>query len=81
MKKIAGKTFKTREEAGLPPLTVEELEEAERRAHQRLKERDAIPLEQRRNIDDGRFSDDIKGTEFDPDWPPTPDKGEGEGAT
>lgn len=78
MKKIAGKTFMTSEEAGLAPLTAEELEDAERRARQRLKKRNAIPIEQKKYIDDGRFSDDIKGTEFDPDWPPTPDKREDE---
>lgn len=79
MKKIGGKTFMTREEAGLPPLTAEEIEEAKRRLRRFGEMRDSIPPEQLRHIDDGRFSDDIKGTEFDPDWPPTPDKGEGEG--
>lgn len=81
MKKIAGKTFMTREEAGLPPLTAEEIEETKRlaregRAHQPVVSSNPSPS----GDDPGdKFRDDMKGTEFDPDWPPTPDKSEGEG--
>ena len=73
MKKIAGKTFKSSEEAGLPPLTAERIEEVKRIVSRSRKIRDAIPPDQRRQPMDDRFTDVISGTEFDPNRPPTRD--------
>ncbi|WP_084484495.1 hypothetical protein [Nocardia anaemiae] len=62
--KIAGKTFRSLEEAGLEPLSKEELEQAERMFAEARAEVAAVPPEKRRPASP-KFYDDTSGTEFE----------------
>ena len=69
MKKIAGKTFMTSEEAGLDPLTPQDTEDIKQRIRKGRAPQPQGPPE-RDPLFRERLQDDLKGTEFDPDRPP-----------
>ncbi|MEU4315295.1 hypothetical protein [Nocardia sp. NPDC024068] len=73
---IAGKTFYTSEEAksrGMRLYTDEELAEINRKFDTWQAERDANPDPDAFVPYGGRFSDDLVGTEYDPDAPGYPE--------
>lgn len=64
--KIAGKTFSTREELGLPPQDPAEIAEAKRILENFHNQIEAVPPEERTPMS-RKFWDDTSGTEFDND--------------
>ncbi|MET9492786.1 MULTISPECIES: hypothetical protein [unclassified Nocardia] len=62
--KIAGKTFSTREELGLEPLSEEELSAADRMFAEAEARQAAVPSE-KRVVAPRKFWDDTSGTEFE----------------
>lgn len=65
IKRIAGKTFSTPEEAGVTPPTEEELARARKLFDEFEKKIDAVPPEDRVKDVSPKFWDDISGTEYD----------------
>jgi hypothetical protein len=65
IKRIAGKTFSTPEEAGVTPPTEEELARARKLFDEFEKKIDAVPPEDRIKDVSPKFWDDISGTEYD----------------
>jgi hypothetical protein len=65
IKRIAGKTFSTPEEAGVTPPTEEELAHARKLFDEFEKKIDAVPPEDRIKDVSPKFWDDISGTEYD----------------
>lgn len=69
-REIAGKIFRTAEEAGVAPLSDEE-REAERRAFDEARAKwSDVPRSNPRSVPD-RFHDDLVGTEYE-GWTPDP---------
>ncbi|WP_433729161.1 hypothetical protein ACQP0C_40950 [Nocardia sp. CA-129566] len=71
-KRIAGKLFQTPEEAGVPPLTEEQIAEYMARANAHRAKMAAVPEEDRVELSE-RFHDDLSGTEYE-GWTPEDDK-------
>jgi hypothetical protein len=65
VKKIAGKTFSTREEAGLQPLTEAELARIKKLMDDFQKKVDAVAPEDRVTDVSPKFWDDTSGTEYE----------------
>ncbi|MCV7095008.1 hypothetical protein [Mycobacterium kubicae] len=65
MEKIAGKTFMTAEEAGVPPPSEEEIARARETFDAFQREVDAIAPEDRVTDVSPKFWDDTSGTEYE----------------
>ncbi len=66
IRKIAGKTFSTPEEAGVTAPTEAEIAEARRMFAEFRQKMDAVAPEDRVMKVSRRFRDDLAGTEYDP---------------
>ena len=71
-RKVAGKIFRTAEDAGLPPLTDEEIAKYKALTEAHRAKMAAVPEEDRVDLGE-RFRDDLSGTEYE-GWAPEDDQ-------